>query len=105
MYCILEISVGCITAEVRDDSRDAQQEVSKIYRRITQHGSENTHPTQDYDALTSSILSLTQYLVITPSLVWPIRCTRSTACASAMGFQCGSFRCTSVAMLRSLLCL
>lgn len=52
---------------------------------------------------TSSMLSLTQYLVIVTSLVWPIRWTRSTAWASIIGFQCGSTRCTWEAAVRSTL--
>jgi hypothetical protein len=37
--------------------------------------------------LTVSIDFGTIYLMMTTSCVWPILCTRSTACASAIGFQ------------------
>ena len=53
--------------------------------------------------LTYSIECEIRYWIITTSCVWPIQCTLSMACSSAIGFHCGSIRYTRQAAVRSSL--
>lgn len=53
-----------------------------------------------FAALTDSIESFTRYLVTVTALSCPIRWIRSTACASTIGFHCGSIICTELAAVR-----
>jgi hypothetical protein len=54
---------------------------------------------------TVSIEFFVMYRIVTTSRACPILCTLSTACASTIGFQCGSTRWTKLAAVRSTLCI